>query len=97
MPGAVITSGERVTLRTVETEDIPFIQRAAANPELRYTLGNPVMNREQYEISDERNAPDQFLVCLESDEADAVESDEADITRIGQVSVADADRRTDPV
>ncbi|SEK94150.1 GNAT family N-acetyltransferase [Haloferax larsenii] len=90
MPGAIVTSGERVTLRTVETEDIPFIQRATANPELRHTLGNPLMNREQHEISDDRNAPDQLLVCLESEDADVVDTDEDDITRIGQVTVADA-------
>ncbi|UVE51351.1 GNAT family N-acetyltransferase [Haloferax larsenii] len=90
MPGAIVTSGERVTLRTVETEDIPFTQRATTNPELRHTLGNPLMNREQHEISDDRNAPDQLLVCLESEDTDAVDPDEDDITRIGQVTVADA-------
>ncbi|ELZ95099.1 protein N-acetyltransferase-like protein [Haloferax mucosum ATCC BAA-1512] len=90
MPGARTASGERVTLRTAEREDIPFLQRAGANPELRYSLGNPLRNREQYEISDDRNAPDQFLVCLESDETDAVEPDDDDIRRLGQVTVADA-------
>nr|WP_256548157.1 hypothetical protein [Natronosalvus rutilus] len=42
MPGARITSGERVTLRTVEREDVPFLQRAFANPEIRYPIGNPL-------------------------------------------------------
>ncbi|WP_411965082.1 GNAT family N-acetyltransferase [Haloferax sp. YSMS24] len=71
MPGARVATGERVTLRTAETADIPFLQRAGANPEIRIPLGNPVMNREQYEISDDRNAPDKFVVCLEDDDASA--------------------------
>lgn len=92
MPGARVTSTERITIRTVEQEDIPFLQRASANPEIRYPLGNPVMGREQYEISDERGT-DQFLVCLEERKSshDPSQADEADVTRIGHVSVMDAD------
>ncbi|MFC6800253.1 GNAT family N-acetyltransferase [Haladaptatus sp. DYSN1] len=87
MPGARVASGERVTLRTAEAEDIPFLQRGAANPEIRYPLGNPVKNQGQYEISASRTGPDTFIVCLEVEEAEA----EAEtITRIGQVSVMDA-------
>lgn len=90
MPGARVASGERVTLRTAETEDIPFLQRASANPEIRHPLGTPLRNREQYEISDERNGPDQLLVCLEPDETTAGQPDDDDVTRIGNVSVHDA-------
>lgn len=78
MPGARVTSGERVTLRTIEEEDIPFLQRGLANPELRYPMGNPVRNQAQIELSDERGN-DQFLVCLEEREKP-----------IGQVGVMDA-------
>ncbi|KAB1192711.1 GNAT family N-acetyltransferase [Haloferax sp. MBLA0076] len=90
MPGARITSGERITLRTAETEDIPFLQRGGATPEIRFPLGNPVMNREQYEISDDRNAPDRFLVCLEDDDTPPIEPGEDDVTPIGFVGVSDA-------
>lgn len=93
MPGARVASGERVTLRTVETEDVPFLQRAGANPELRFPLGNPLMNREQYTVSGEQNAPDQFLVCLEGSETPELVADDDedhDLRRIGHVSVADA-------
>ena len=99
MPGARVTSGERITLRTAETEDIPFLQRAGANPEIRIPLGNPVTNREQYEISDDRNAPEKFVVCLEGDDASAGapgesdgdgDDDNGDVTPIGFVGVADA-------
>ncbi|SEO46317.1 Protein N-acetyltransferase, RimJ/RimL family [Halogranum amylolyticum] len=93
MPGARVASGDRVTLRTVEAEDVPFLQRAGANPEIRYPLGNPLRNREQYEISDERTAPDGFLVCLEGEGTPELLGDDFedhDLRRIGQVSVADA-------
>ncbi|WP_440006622.1 GNAT family N-acetyltransferase [Halomicrococcus sp. SG-WS-1] len=90
MPGARITSGERVTLRTVESEDVSFLQRASANPEIRYPLGNPLRNREQIDVSDEKGT-DQFLVCLDEDDAGPGRPDEDDVTRIGQVSVSDAD------
>ncbi|WP_458205030.1 GNAT family N-acetyltransferase [Haladaptatus sp. NG-SE-30] len=90
MPGARVQGGEPVTLRTVEQEDISFIQRAGANPEIRTLLGNSVMNREQYEISDDKNGPDQFLVCLEADDVSPGQPDEDDVTRLGQVSVVDA-------
>ncbi|RBI64602.1 N-acetyltransferase [halophilic archaeon] len=89
MPGARITSGERVTLRTVESEDVPFLQRASANPEIRYPLGNPLRNREQIDVSDEKGT-DRFLVCLD-DDAGPGRPDEDDVTPIGQVSVSDAD------
>jgi len=86
MPGARVTSGERVTLRTVEEEDIPFVQRSV-EPEVRYPLGNPVRNREEFELSDGKGN-DQFLVCLDDDVSDDPSDD---VRRIGQVSVHDAD------
>ena len=90
MPGARVAGGERVTLRTAETEDVPFLQRAGANPGIRFPLGNPVMNRERYDISDDRNAPDSFIVCLETDDTGPGRPDEGDVTTIGSVNVADA-------
>ncbi|WP_338727379.1 GNAT family protein [Haladaptatus sp. DJG-WS-42] len=86
MPGARVASGERVTLRTAEAEDIPFLQRAGANPELRYSLGHKVKNQGQYEISANRTGPDILIVCLENEEP----ADGADgVTRIGQIAVMD--------
>ncbi|QCJ46573.1 GNAT family N-acetyltransferase [Haloprofundus sp. MHR1] len=90
MAGARVTSGKRVTLRTVENEDIPFLQRESVTPEIRYSLGNPVRAREQFEVSTERGT-DQFLVCLEAKGTDPDDTDETDVRRIGQVNVEDAD------
>ena len=91
MPGARIQRGERVTLRTLENEDLPFLQRAYANPELRYPLGTPLKNREQLEAWLEDDA-DRFLVCLDdSDDSELPAKDET--WPIGAVSVEDADWR----
>lgn len=91
MPGARIRSGERVTLRTVEREDISFVQRAGANPEIRYPVGNPLMNRAQSEGYAEDESPDRFLLCLDGDEAGPGRPDEDDVRRIGAAAVEDAD------
>jgi RimJ/RimL family protein N-acetyltransferase len=90
MPGARVETGKRVTLRTVEGEDIPFLQRAGADPEIRYPLGNPLMNRDRYEVSTERGT-DQFLVCLEPDDTTPGQPNDGDVKPIGQVNVEDAD------
>ncbi len=86
MPGARITAGERVTLRTLEKEDLPFLQRAYANPELRYPLGTPLKNLDQLETWTEDEETDQFLVCLD-------EEGEDDTRPIGAVFVEDASWR----
>ena len=93
MPGARVASGERVTLRTVEAEDVPFHQRAFANPGIRYPIGNPVRNREQVEVPADDDAGDQFLVCLDGEDAGPGQPDEEDVRRIGVVYVDDADWR----
>lgn len=109
MPGARVASGDGVTLRTVESEDVAFLQRASANPEIRYPLGNPLRNREAIDVSDE-DGTDRFLVCLEGEERTPGEGasrensngdddagpgrpDEDDVRRIGEVTVNDADWR----
>jgi hypothetical protein len=55
MPGARVASGERVTLRTAEEEDAAFLQRAHANPELRYPLGWDVKSRDEIAADIEDN------------------------------------------
>lgn len=93
MPGPRITSGERVTLRTLESEDLPFVQRGSANPAIRYPLGTRLKNQEQIELPTEDDDTDQFLVCLDGDDAGPGQPDGDDVERIGVVSVADADWR----
>lgn len=85
MPGARVASGERVTLRTVEREDIPFLQRAYTNPELRYPLGWDVKSRARLEeeFEEDRLHDEQFLVCLDEDDTDPGGPEEDDVRRIG--------------
>ncbi|MFC7142009.1 GNAT family N-acetyltransferase [Halosimplex aquaticum] len=85
MPGARIASGERVTLRSVEEEDVPFLQRASANPEIRYPLGSYLRNQEAMDVSEERGT-DRFLVCLDGEDAGPGQPDEDEIRRIGAVN-----------
>jgi RimJ/RimL family protein N-acetyltransferase len=91
MPGARIAEGERVTLRTVEREDAPFVQRGSANPELRYPLGTPLRSQEAIDIPDED--ADRFLVCLDGDDAGPGQPNEGHVRRIGAIGVEDADWR----
>ncbi|WP_435154558.1 GNAT family N-acetyltransferase [Haladaptatus sp. DFWS20] len=92
MPGARIDSGERVTLRTLESEDIPFLQRAYTNPEIRYPLGTPLKNLDQLEEWNDEGT-DQFLVCLDGDDAGPGQPGEEAVKPIGVVSAEDASWR----
>jgi ribosomal-protein-alanine N-acetyltransferase len=83
MPGARVLEGERVTLRTVEQEDVPFVQRTFANPDIRYPTGNPVRSQEQIGVDEDES--DQFLVCLDGDGAGPESPAEDDARRIGWV------------
>jgi ribosomal-protein-alanine N-acetyltransferase len=72
MPGVRIEQGERVTLRTVERADGEFLQRAHADPEIRYPLGTVThMNSNQMDDHFEEFIEDEhtvsFLVCLDSE------------------------------
>jgi len=96
MPGARVADGERVTLRTIEEEDVEFLQRANANPEIRFPLGTDLRSRgeveEWIENGDDGDDGDHFLVCLDDDGGPG-NPDEDDLRRIGTVSVTDADWR----
>lgn len=83
MPGARMAAGDRISLRTVESEDIPFIQRAYANPELRYPLGWDVTA--QSELADEDRHDEEFLVCLDDESAGSGDISVEETRRIGSV------------
>lgn len=94
MPGARVASGERVTLRTAEREDVPFLQRAYANPELRYPLGWDVKNRAslEAEIDDGLGHDELFVVCLDGDDAGPGQPDEDHVQRIGCIVAGTPER-----
>jgi RimJ/RimL family protein N-acetyltransferase len=87
MPGPLVRRGERVTLRTAEREDRPFLQRACANPRLRHAVGNPVMDREGFAESREDDDADRFVVCLDDEAGPGAPDD--DPRRVGGASVTD--------
>lgn len=92
MPGAVVERGERVTLRTAEREDVPFLQRAFADPEIRYPLGNVrPKNQEEVEERFEDDANTRFVVCLDGVDAGPGQPETDEVTRIGEVTVTDVD------
>jgi len=90
MPGARVASGEQVTLRTIESEDVSFLQRGN-NPEIRLPMGSSPRTRDQIGESIEDPSDDRFLVCLDGKDAGPGSIDEDDVRRIGFVSVEDAD------
>lgn len=94
MPGARIGSRDRVTLRTVEREDIPFLSRAYANPRIRYPIGWDVKNQAQLEaeFDDQFGHDDQFLVCLDGERAAPGSADVDDVERIGSVFAVGGER-----
>lgn len=94
MPGARVATGERVTLRTVETADVPFLQRAYANPELRYPLGWDIKTKAGLEAAfeDDGTHDEQFLVCLDGDDAGPGDPSEDDTQPIGCVVAGTAER-----
>lgn len=96
MPGARVASGERVTLRTAEREDLPFLQRAHANPELRYPLGWDVKSRArldaEFDEDPELGHDELFVVCLDGADAGPGRPDADDVERIGCVVAGTAER-----
>ncbi|MFC7072678.1 GNAT family N-acetyltransferase [Halovenus rubra] len=88
MPGARILEGERLTFRTVEQEDTPFIQRTFTNPAIRYPTGNPVRSQEQI-AGAEDDGSDQFLVCRDRADVGPAAPAEDDVRRIGWVGASD--------
>ncbi|NHN43595.1 GNAT family N-acetyltransferase [Halorubellus sp. JP-L1] len=90
MPGAAFATGDRVTLRTVETEDATFIRDHSNAPAVRdpMTLSGP-RNRDAVADHIDGDVDDgvQFLACVDGDD---VGFDEAYVRR-GDDAPADVD------
>lgn len=72
MPGPVFIDGETVSLRTIEEEDLPFLQRGVNDPEVWRAIGRPdpvnaKQEREFFEevVSEEGSV--QLLVCVDGE------------------------------
>jgi RimJ/RimL family protein N-acetyltransferase len=71
MPGPVFLHGEGVTLRVLEREDVPFVQRAANDPSIRRAIGGQpsptTREREErdFEVRDADPEVLELLVCTD--------------------------------
>lgn len=68
MPGPVFLEGDRVELRTVEEEDLDFLQETVNDPSVRQFLGgrDPINDQQEREWYEERASDDDgvnLLVC----------------------------------
>ncbi|MFC7070706.1 GNAT family N-acetyltransferase [Halobaculum lipolyticum] len=69
MAGTRVADGDRVTLRTVEREDLEFVQRAATEPAIRHPLGSTVRTRDELAEAFEERDDTFLLVCVDGGEA----------------------------
>jgi RimJ/RimL family protein N-acetyltransferase len=71
MPGPVFLDGEQVRLRTVEEEDLAFLQRDINDPEVRRSLGatGPVNAEQEHEWFEGLSENDglSLLICVEEE------------------------------
>lgn len=68
MPGPVFLDGDRIELRTVEEEDIEFLQETLNDPAVRHFLGsrtpiNAEQEREWFEESASSDDNTNLLIC----------------------------------
>jgi ribosomal-protein-alanine N-acetyltransferase len=66
MPGAVFIDGETVSLRTIEEEDLEFLQRVVNKPEIRRAIGasGPVNGPQEEEFFEETVSEDGSVDLL---------------------------------
>ena len=73
MPGAAFLSGERVTLRTIEDEDLDLLNRNVNDPRVRrpLTSADPVNSEQTREFFENVIADDDsvnLLICVDGDD-----------------------------
>lgn len=83
MPGTPFLVGDRVTIRTLEPEDLPFVRDGVNHPAVRTRVGQsiptnlPMEERYFREANENRDAV-QVLVTVDGDRAGVVELDPID-------------------
>lgn len=106
MPGATFLSGDRVTLATVEADDVEFLRDGVNDPQIRVPAGqvlpsNEHQERKWFEEASTSEDVVQLLVVVDGDEAndgdadsDAGTSEASDDRRAGVVELDPIDRET---
>ncbi|MFC3478590.1 GNAT family N-acetyltransferase [Halobacterium litoreum] len=74
MPGTLVTEGDDVVFRTVESEDAPLVQRSSADPRIRYSYGalhhrSLAEQEEGLEHWAEGDGNAVFVACVDDDRA----------------------------
>lgn len=94
MPGSIFLSGERIDLRTIEEDDIPFLQRWRNHPDVRVPLTdtdprNAAQMEEMFEegISDDGGV--NLLISVDCEQAEPTEAtpDDASYVPVGEVAI----------
>lgn len=72
MPGPVFLEGDRIELRTVEEDDLPFLQRIINDPAVRHFIGSrdPVNGEQEREWFEEAGSDDEtvsLLICRDGE------------------------------
>jgi RimJ/RimL family protein N-acetyltransferase len=102
MPGATFLVGDRVTLTTVEADDLGFLRDGVNHPEVRALVGQPFptnLEQERGYWQDATERPDavQVLVTVAGEEADSGGDDagtaEVDDAGTAATTEPDADSR----
>ncbi|MFB6222349.1 MAG: GNAT family N-acetyltransferase [Haloarcula sp.] len=78
MPGPVFLHGEAVTLRTIEDEDVPFLQEMINDPSVRHELSasQPMTEQAEREWIESETSLDSenvhLLICVDGDRVGTV-------------------------
>ena len=77
MPGPIFLEGDRVELRTVEEEDLDFLQATINDQSVRHYLGarDPINGHQEQEWYEERCSDDEnvnLLICTDGEPAGTV-------------------------
>lgn len=101
MPGPVFTSGERVSLRTIEENDLEFIQRWRNHSDVRVPLTDThIRNGQQMEEFLEEQVSNQesinLLVCIE-DTSDMTRPHDTELYETGHEDDSESEIDAEPV
>lgn len=74
MPGPVFIEGDTITLRTVEEEDIPLMQRLLNHPEIRPNIGrsDPINAEQEREFFEEEISAEGSVELLVSVDGEGI-------------------------
>lgn len=93
MPGAVFLRGDDVTLRTVEEEDLEFIQDYVNDPDVRagLSMSMPINGEQEREYFEERISSDEdvhLLICSDDEAVGMIGLDVGDRHGTAEIGIS---------